>query len=202
MNKILSGQYDRKILFKNIPIDLMEFAFGIMKEDYSNIIEIFRLEGKNQPVIRKNLIQEYADNQFRNLLFQWNNYKQHHHNAAKLSDINIDSLVDIAGNLRLMRCQQKNGDFSEYNIYSFIEKNIFVPKGMTLYNAIREKNSVVGLMYHACCTAAMIECHPIHALHFNKNEKGDMSAWLSMFVPFYHEDLNYPDHILWLQKRV
>ena len=194
---------DRKIKFKNVQIDLMEFSFGIMRDDFANLIEIFRLEGRKQPMIRKQLIQEYADANFRGLLYQWDSYMSKNNSAPNVNDLNVALLTDMAANLRILKASHNNGDFTEYDIYPFIENNIFVPKGKNIYNMIGKQKSVVGVMYHACCSAAMISCNPIHSLHFSNDEKtGETQIWLSMYLPFYNDNPNYPDHILWLQKQV
>lgn len=189
-----------RVKFKKTEVDLLEFAFGILRDDFSNMIEIFRLEGRKQPMIRKTMINEYADNHFRTMHYQWHNFFNNNLKAPNLADLNIETLVDVAGNMRLMKCNHKNNDFSECNIYEFIEKGLFIPTGKRVMDMIGTRRSVVGILYHACLNASMISGEALHVLHFSHDKNSENKMWLTMFLPFFHDDPNYPDHILMLQK--
>ncbi|MEM6604028.1 MAG: hypothetical protein AAF621_08250 [Pseudomonadota bacterium] len=195
--------YQKAVInFKNIDIDLTELAFNILKQDFSNIIEMFRLEGRRQPIIRQAPIEEFKDEHYSALLKIWESSDCLIGDVPNISDLPIENIVDVAGNLRIFKTVKEEGDFEEYDIYPFIENGTYDNKKVRLSDIIKRSNSVIAIMYYSCLYACSISMEPIHSMHWSRDKDGRQEPWITMYLPFATEGNNIADAFLLLQKRI
>ena len=198
---MLKGNKRATIRFKTQDIDLSNIAFGILQDENANLVELFRLEGRKQPIVRKRMFDEYSDTIFHQILNMWNMQKKTYEALPKIEDIDSSLFLDAAANLRIFRADDAFV-YREYSMYDYLECGLFRKPKVDLLSVLCRSKSVVALLYYSMIYATSISHTPLHSVHFAKNKDGYQEPWLSMVLPFGSVNKNGINSYLMLQKRI
>lgn len=199
--------------FKNIPykgydLDLSEMASSIVTGNYSDIVEIFRLEGRQDPIISSNKIRQYMLYYDLSFVNEWQNINDismdDFYSIPIFWNFNKDILEQSMRKISILRKNTEAHDFIEYDLEKILSKNIFSISAIksSILEMILMNKSPVPIMHYCCLSACVFLAKPIYTFHITYKHNMP-NGWLTTYFPF-RENQNevQPSIFLKVQERV
>ncbi len=176
--------------FKQVEINLSKIAFDVANGIYSDIIEIFRLDGMLPPAVMNGPIVNFHDSSYGKLYTIWD----------RLSNNGFEKQLPLLSHLPLATLRMMGHiKISFYNDatqdYHYINYDDYINKGSinfttSINQQIHNSGSANALLYHVINSVALLKCDVIYTIHHTKNNNQNFQSWYGMHLPFYDNRRN------------